>query len=225
VTARRLSVFGEDLVPLEQRDFWSHGVGWNYRNQELSSALARAQLPRLDRYNQTAEQNGTILTEGLQSVRGITPPYVPDDRGCSYWKYMIQVEPQQLGFDGPPRELRDRILHALQAEGVECMVWQPQPIPAQPAFRRALQPWHPRAEQVPLAPWDPQEFPVASDLCDRSLALGTEAKPLYVQDTDLMKGYLEAVHKVLGNIEDVLTADYPRRRYMVDAPVGTPGGL
>ncbi|MGH2741994.1 MAG: DegT/DnrJ/EryC1/StrS family aminotransferase [Thermoleophilaceae bacterium] len=223
LTARRLSVFGEDLVPLEQRDFWSHGVGWNYRNQELSSAFARAQLSRVDRYNETAELNASILSEGLAEVRGLTPPHVPEDRGCSYWKYMVQVEPEELGFSGDVRELRDRILHALRAEGAEAMVWQPQPLPAQPAFRRKLRPWHPADADEPLRPWDPQEYSVASDLCDRSLALGTEARPLYLQDRDLMLRYLEAAQKVVDNIDEVLVADYPRRRYMVDEPVGARG--
>lgn len=223
VSARRLSVFGEDLVPLEQRDFWSHGVGWNYRNQELSSALARAQLRRLDRYNETAQRNGARLTQGLNGIRGITPPYVAEDRECSFWKYMVQIEPQALGYGGAPRELRDRILHALRAEGVEGMVWQPQPIPAQPAFRRALQTWHPRSERAPLRPWDPDEFPVASELCDRSLALGTESKPLYLQDGELMERYVEAVRKVMENLDEVLEAEYPPRRYMVDEPVGVRG--
>jgi perosamine synthetase len=224
VTARRLSVFGEDLVALEQRDFWSHGVGWNYRNQELSCAFARAQLSRLDRYNETAERNAAVLSAGLAGLPGLTPPHVPEDRGCSYWKYMVKVEPEELGFSGDVRELRDRVLHALRAEGVEAMVWQPQPIPAQPAFRRELQPWHPRYADEPLRPWQSEEYPVASDLCDRSLALGTEARPLYVQDGELMERYVEAARKVIENIDEVLAADYPRRRYMVDEPLGAPRG-
>lgn len=213
VAARRLSVFGEDLVPLEQRAFWSHGVGWNYRNQELSCALARSQLERLDAYNARAQENAKRLTAGLADVDGVTPPYQADDRGCSYWKYAVQLDPAALGFDGDPRDLRDRILQALQAEGVEAMVWQPQPIPAQPAFRtESLHPWQP-GSRGPVRDWDPQEFPVASRLCDVTVNLGTEAKPLYVQEPELMDRYIDAVRKVLADLDTVMSAPFePRRR-------------
>lgn len=211
--ARRLSVFGEDLVPLEARAFWSHGAGWNYRNQELSCALARTQLKRLDRYNERAEANGTLLSEALADIPGVVPPHVPGDRSCSYWKYMIQLDAGALGYGGPPTELRDRVLRALQAEGVEAMVWQPQPIPAQPVFRARMRPWHARDAEDALRSWDPQEYPVSSRLVDVSFALGTEARPLYVQDAAVMERYGEAVRKVVGNLEAVLDAPFdPIRR-------------
>lgn len=204
--ARRLSVFGEDLAPLEARAFWSHGVGWNYRNQELSSAYARSQLPRLEGYNARAESNGKLLTQGLASIAGVVPPFVRKDRTCSFWKYMIQIDSDELGYSGPMSELRDRVLLALQAEGVAAMVWQPQPIPAQPAFRTDPRPWQPAHVHEELRPWDPAEYPVASRLVDVSLSLGNEATPLYVQEPSLMERYVEAVAKVIGNIEDVLDA-------------------
>jgi perosamine synthetase len=211
--ARRLTVFGEDLVPLEARAFWSHGVGWNYRNQELSCALARSQLTRLDDYNRRAEENGQRLTDGLSGIRGVAPPFVPADRTCSYWKYMVQLDPDALGYDGSVADLRDRVMRAVQAEGVEAMIWQPQPIPAQPVFRRTLRPWQSHTAGEPMREWDPAEYPVASRLVDVSLALGTEARPLYVQEPDLMDRYADAVQKVLGNVEALMDAPFePIRR-------------
>jgi perosamine synthetase len=214
IAARRLTVVGEDLVPLERRSFWAQGIGWNYRQSELPCALARAQLTRLDEHNARAEANGKLLTEGLAGVAGLTPPFQEADRGCSYWKYAVQVDPAELGFDGDPRDLRDRILAALQAEGVEGMVWQPHPVPAQPAFRRRQQTWHRRTEQEPLRPWDPAEYPVASRLCDVTFSLGSEAKPLYLQEPELMEQYAAAVRKVMGDLDTVLSVPFepkPRR--------------
>jgi len=213
IAARRLTVVGEDLVPLERRSFWAQGIGWNYRQSELPCALARAQLKRLDVHNATSEANGKRLSEQLADVRGLTPPYQEPDRGCSYWKYAVQVDPAELGFDGDPRDLRDRILLALLAEGVEGMVWQPHPVPAQPAFRRRQQTWHRRTEQEPLRDWDASEYPVASRLCDITFSLGSEAKPLYLQEPELMDQYAAAVHKVMDDLETVLSVPFePTRR-------------
>ncbi len=151
VVARRLSVFGEDVPPLEPdefRSYWSISVGWNYRNQELSSALARSQLRRLDEYNATAQANGAILTEGLSKLRGVLPPYVPDDRTSVYHKYRVRLDPAALGFDGEATELRDRVVRALRAEGLEAVLWQVHPLPANPAFRRSLRPWQCEASRI-----------------------------------------------------------------------------
>lgn len=210
--ARRLAVFGEDIIPLEVRAFWSHGVGWNYRNQELSSAFARSQLRRLDRFNERAQANALILSEAIRSIPWLTPPYVADDRGCSYWKYMVQLDPERLGFEGPAWELRERVMETLKAEGVESMVWQPQPVPAQVAFRRdRLSVWQPSVDRQPARSWDPGDFPVASRLVDVSFAVGTEKRPLYVQDAGLMEQYAAAIHKVVDNIEDVVSMPFTPR--------------
>jgi dTDP-4-amino-4,6-dideoxygalactose transaminase len=198
VAARRLSIFGEDVPPLEPgeyRSYWSHGIGWNYRNQELSSAFARSQLRRLEEYNETAQQNAQILTVGLERIDGVVPPFVSPDRTSVYHKYRVRLEPAALGFDGPATELRDRILHALRAEGVEAVVWQLLPLPAYPAFRGDRE-------------WDPVEYPQASRLLDESLVLGSETMPLFVQEAELMESYVEAVEKVLAGLERLLDAPY-----------------
>ncbi|MDQ3890599.1 MAG: DegT/DnrJ/EryC1/StrS family aminotransferase [Actinomycetota bacterium] len=209
--ARRLSTFGEDvpaLEPGELRSYWSHAVGWNYRNQELSSALARSQLRRLDGYNAVAQRNGAILSKGLAQVGGVIPPYVPDDRTHVYHKYRVRLDGAALGFDGEPTELRDRVVQALRAEGVEAVLWQAHPLPAYPAFRRELRPWHRARDGEPLRRWDPSEFPQASRLLDESLVLGSEAHPLFAQPPELMERYVDAFRKVIENLEAVLAAPF-----------------
>lgn len=201
--ARRLSIFGEDLPPGDARDgrlYRSHGIGFNYRYQELSAALARSQLRRLDDYNATAQANAATLTDGLRGIRGVTPPHVPDDRRSVFHKYRIRLEPAELGHDGPPARLRDWVVDALRAEGVEAVLWQPQPMPAQPAFRRPLEPWHPGHDGEPLRPWDPAEYPQASRLLECSLVLGSQRHPLFVQDRELMTRYVDAVTKVVEHL-------------------------
>ena len=205
--ARRLSVFGEDVPPTQPgqlRGYWSHAVGWNYRNQELSSALARSQLRRLDEYNATGQANAAILDDGLAGLRGVVPPHVPDGSTHVYHKYRVRLDPAELGFDGAPTELRDRVVQGLRAEGVEAVLWQVHPLPAYPAFRRRLAPWHAERAGEGLRPWDPEEFPAASRLLDVSLILGSETMPLFIQERPLMERYAEAFAKVLANLDQLL---------------------
>ncbi len=211
VAGRRLSVFGEDAPPLEPdefRSYWSHAIGWNYRNQELSSAFARSQLRRLDEYNATAQRNGAILTSGVARLRGVVSPHVPDDRTHVYHKYRVRLDTAELGFEGPAPELRDRVVRALRAEGVEAVLWYVDPLPACPAFRRELLPWHRKRDAEPLRPWDPAEFPETSRLLDESLVLGSEAMPLFVQEADLMHRYVEAFEKVTANLDALLALPF-----------------
>lgn len=220
LVARRMVLYGEDVEPDVPRPYWSHGVGYNFRGQEMVCAIARTRLRRLPGHNARAQANAARLTAGLTGIKGLRLPYVAPDRDSSYWRYQLQVRPEDLGFDGDPRNLRDRIMRALAAEGVQVLIWQPQPIPAQPAFRRRAQVWHPRAEAERPRAWDPAEFPVASRLCDVSLSLGTWLRPLAVQESALMDRYVEAVEKVMANLDTVLSVPvefYPR---MTDAEHG-----
>jgi perosamine synthetase len=212
VAAQRLAIFGEDTPPTgpgQYRAYWSHGVGWNYRGHELTAALARSQLRRLDHHNATAERNARVLNAGLDSLPGVHPPHVPDDRSCVFYRYRIRIDPDELGFAGPPLELRDRLLWALQAEGVAASLWQLRPLPAQPLFRRGgrFRSWQPGDDDA-IEPWDPQEYPVATRLLESSIVLGTADHPLFNQPSELMQRYVDAFEKVLSDPTTLFTSDY-----------------
>jgi len=199
-TARRLAIFGEDvprIPPGRYRAYRSHMVGWNYRGHELTAALARSQLTRLDRVNRTAQRNAALLNAALAVHPGLRAPRVPDDRTCVFYRYRIVLDPQELGFAGPPRELRDRLLFALQREGVAASLWQLAPLPAQPVFRDRRH-----------RSWDPAEHAVTTRLLDSSIVIGTAEHPIFNQPEDLMHRYAEALEKVLSDLETVFTAHY-----------------
>jgi dTDP-4-amino-4,6-dideoxygalactose transaminase len=215
VVARRLANFGEDMPPPSYfgRYYWSHGLGWNYRNQELSAAFARSQLARLEDYNAVGARNAAILTDGLADVPGIRPPYVPEDRSSVFHVYRVRLVPEELGWDGAADDLRDRVVNALRAEGAQAGTWQHHPLPAHPVFRRSrIRPWHPSAEGEPLRSWDAADYPVATAVLKSSLVLGSGSMPLQVQDSAVMEQYVAAVAKVLHRISElppVKRADVP----------------
>jgi perosamine synthetase len=175
VAARRLAIFGEDTPstgPGQYRAYWSHGVGWNYRSHELTAALARSQLRRLDDYNRTAQRNARLLNARLGDLPGIRAPHVPDDRSCVFYRYRIRIDPDEIGFEGRPLELRDRLLWALQAEGVAASLWQLRPLPAQPLFRHGgrFRSWQP-GDDDSLVQLDPRDFDVKMRLLESSIVV------------------------------------------------------
>jgi dTDP-4-amino-4,6-dideoxygalactose transaminase len=208
--ARRFSNRGEDVPHLGPGEFRvksyiSHGLGWNYRTQEMPAALARSQLRRLHSYTENAQRNAAILTDGLAGLTGLIPPHVPGDRTSVHYKYRVRIDPAAIGWTGAASELRDRLIRSLRAEGVEALLWQTEPLPAYPAFRHAtLSPWYRALDDVPLRPWEPGEFPVASQVLDSSFIVGSEHHPIIIQSQPLMEDYVEAFAKVMSNLDAVL---------------------
>ena len=178
MAARRLAIFGEDTPPTGSGAI----PGRTGRTASAGTTAAMSSPPRWrdhncagsTRYNAPAQRNARLLTAGLDGLPGVQPPQVPDDRSCVFYRYRVTIDADELEFAGPPLELRDRLLWALQAEGVAASLWQLRPLPAQPLFRRGgrFRSWQP-GDPDALDPWDPQEFPVAARLLESSIVLGT----------------------------------------------------
>src|SRR5207237_1386396 len=81
--ANRARMFGEDVRQSDEasyditrsldgnRAYDSLGMGWMYRTNELSAAVARAQLSRLDHWNENAQRNAEILSQRLRALPGV----------------------------------------------------------------------------------------------------------------------------------------------------------
>jgi dTDP-4-amino-4,6-dideoxygalactose transaminase len=206
--ARRLAMFGEDIekrLDASAPEYLSHGLGWNYRCSELTAALARSMLRRLDKVNDRARGNAAVLDAGIASMPATIPPPLLDDRVSIYHKYRVRIDRNALDSRWDATQLRNRLVRALQAEGVAASLWHVHPLPANPAFRKgALQSWAPGDDDLPLRPWHPERFPVTSRLLDESLVLGSERFPIYSQTPELMSLYIEAFRKVLDNADELM---------------------
>jgi perosamine synthetase len=212
LVASRVSNFGEDAPPPTHfgRYYLSHGLGWNYRGQELSAAFARSQLRRLDEYNERARRNAERLSANLSTVRGVAPPTVPADRSSVFHLYRLRLRPDRLGGGPAPAGLRDRVIQALLAEGVPAGTWQHLPLPAHPVFRRRrMRPWHPDLDGDPVDDWHRSEYPQAVRLLDESLIIGSGTHPLRAQDLEMMDRYAEAVSKVADQVDRLPAAPTP----------------
>lgn len=209
--ANMLRVFGEYIRPEEGRKYMAYTMGWMYRTQEMPCAFARSQLRRLDKYNGIARRNGDYLTRELSKIKGINPPITPKDRTHVYHKYRIRLDPKALGVNTEPIKFRDAVQKALQAEGVDTVLWQTTPIPGQPLFQ-ILEgygkgcPWKcNNTRKIDFKKeYAPDNYPETVKLLDNSLVICSESHPIFIQRMKLMEYYVEAFHKVFDNIDQVI---------------------
>ena len=215
--ASRMRTFGEDLRPSDEatyqpqraldgsRAYDSLGMGWMYRTSEMSAALAHSQLRRLDDMVGQARRNAEIISRHLRELPGVTPPIVPSDRTSCYHKYRVRLDATKLGIKASPRQVRDAVLRALCAEGVDAVLWQTMPVPGQTLFREKTGfgggvPWS-LGSQVS---YDLGQYPETTRLLDSSIILFSQTHPIAPQSAALCEAYAEAMAKVWGRLDEVL---------------------
>jgi dTDP-4-amino-4,6-dideoxygalactose transaminase len=217
--ANRFRMFGEDIResdkqafdpsrPLDgAREYNSLMMGWMYRTNEMTAALCRSQLRRLDASLEQTRRNAAFLTERLRAIPGMIPPYVPADCTSSYYQYRLRLDGKALGLGLPVTAFRGKLLAALAAEGVEVSLWQTVPVPGQALFQERTGyglacPWKcPLGEEVK---YDLQEYPETLRLLEDSLVIGSHSYPLFPQPPALLEKYVEAFQRVFANLDQVL---------------------
>lgn len=149
--ARTLWSFGETRSPVESRDYHAYALGWMYRNNDLSAAFARAQLTRLDHYLATQRANARVLTEELSGTPNLILPTAPYDAVSNWYNYIIRLDMAALGHEADAESFRDRVVEAINAEGLNASVWQRFVLPAMTVFQAQNAygkgcPWHCKQE-------------------------------------------------------------------------------
>ena len=92
-------------------------VGMNYRITELQSAVALAQLGRVEEFVARRRKLGDLLTQKISGIPGVYPPADSTVSGNTYWFYPVRVNEEELGMT------KERFIAALGAEGVSSWVW------------------------------------------------------------------------------------------------------
>ena len=97
---------------------WLHdSFGTNWRLTEMQAAIGRIQLRKLSGWVMRRRENARLLDECFARVPSLRITQPQGNVGHSYYKYYAFVRPERLASDWS----RDRIVHAIQAEGVPCM--------------------------------------------------------------------------------------------------------
>jgi dTDP-4-amino-4,6-dideoxygalactose transaminase len=92
-------------------------LGYNFRMTDIAAAIGRAQLAKLDRFNERRRRNASLLDEALAGVEGVVTPV--ERRGCRhvYHQYTLRV-----GGD------RNRFQHRLGELGIGTAVHYEVPV-------------------------------------------------------------------------------------------------
>jgi perosamine synthetase len=138
-------------------------LGYNYRLDEMSAALGRVQLTRLDEIMEKRQQVANWYAERLVEIPAVEGPAIASQTTRMSW--FVYVVRFATGFD------RDAVARQLGEMG----------IPARPYFL----PIHLQPYMVERFSYRPGDFPITEDLGQRGLALPfsgvmTEAQVDYV---------------------------------------------
>lgn len=202
--AKQLWSFGETRTPLEDRDYHAYALGWMYRNNELVAAFGRAQLSKLDHYLQAQKANAQRLTDCLKDVPHLILPTEPDGFEHDWYNYTIRFDMEALGHAHDAAACRNKIMKAMQAEGVETSVWQAYILPAMTVFQAKNSygkgcPWScPHAAPVD---YSPDNYPVAQKHSDWHTGMTT---PLRAPNgPEVAELVARAIRKVMANLDQL----------------------
>ena len=102
--------------PRGDRGYFHRTSGSNFRLNEFSAAVLRAQLSRLDEQIETRERRAPLLDRLLRQIPGVVPQG-RDERATRVPHYMAMFRVPELAG-----ERRDRLVDALNARGVPAFV-------------------------------------------------------------------------------------------------------
>jgi perosamine synthetase len=211
--ANSIRNFGQDVALAEEpafdqsrpldsnRAFDSTRIGFMYRGNEMQAAFARAQLARLPEATENARANAERLSHALSELPGVSPVSILAGTESAHHKFRVRLDPAAAGVDLSPRALRDATLRGLRAEGLEVVLWQVDPLPAQALFRQRIGfgggfPWSLDHKTDFDALYDATRFPNTQLLLDSSIVLFSQSCPLIAQTAEVVDIYAKAFARV-----------------------------
>lgn len=156
---------------------WLHeSFGTNWRLTEMQSAIGRVLLRKLPQFVEKRRALAGILTERFSSIPALRITVPPADVTHSYYKYYVFLRRERVAPDWD----RQRIVDAINAEGVPCFAGSCSEIYLEKAFPPEFRP--------------PERLPVAKELGETALMFLVHPT---LNERD-MQDTADAVEKVLA---------------------------
>ncbi|MBC5800363.1 MAG: DegT/DnrJ/EryC1/StrS family aminotransferase [Candidatus Eremiobacteraeota bacterium] len=147
VRARRFRHHGQGA----QYEYLS--LGYNYRMTDITAAIGRVQLARLETLTAARRANAAFYDAALGDLEGVAVPFVPTGVEHAYHQYSLLIDPGRTGNGAD----RDAVRAALAERGVASGVYYPKPLHLHPLFA--------------AYGYGPGDFPVAERIAGQILAL------------------------------------------------------
>ena len=109
-----------------EKERYHHSVlGYNFRMTDIAAAIGLVQLKKLDGFNQKRIENAEYLTEHLNGIQCIEPPFVSPQVKHVFHQYTVRVK------DGK----RNDVMNFLNQEGIGTGIHYPVPIYKQELYQ------------------------------------------------------------------------------------------
>jgi dTDP-4-amino-4,6-dideoxygalactose transaminase len=114
---------GKDFAAAQQQESgrsfrWLHrGIGTNWRMTEMQAAMGRAMLPKISERVRARQRNAAILHAAFSQIPALRVPEPGPEISHAYYRFYAYMRPERLAEGWT----RDRILAAIEAEGVPCL--------------------------------------------------------------------------------------------------------
>ncbi len=176
-------------------------IGWMYRGNEFTAAIARTLLARLPNRTAQCQANAARLSHALAALPGVIPPVVPLGSTSVHHKFRVAFDLLKAEVKIAPRLFRDAMIHALRAEGLEVVLWQTAALSAQPVFQLREGfgggwPWTTDRGFDFERMYAVGSFPATERLLNGSLLLFSQSHPLIAQPSEVVDRYAEAFARV-----------------------------
>jgi dTDP-4-amino-4,6-dideoxygalactose transaminase len=145
-------------------------LGYNFRLTDIAAAIGRAQLAKLDRFNEIRRRHASVLDEGLAGTPGIVLPKERPGYRHVYHQYTIWVEGD-----------RDRFRQRLLELGIGTAIHYELPVHRQPLYQGMG--------------YDKVSLPITEAASDHVLSLPVHPA---LSESDLDR-IIESVRKVAGS--------------------------
>lgn len=163
-----------------------------YRITELQSAVALAQLEKLDYITSRRHKLGDMFNEGIKDLEGIEPHKVEEGNYCSYWFTMIRVDPEKLCH-------RNEFTIALKSEGIPAGAgYIEKPVYMEPVFaNKSFFPggiWPAEVISGQEIEYKEGECPIAEEVLKTGIRISIDE----TMSEDMIAKWVENVKKVHG---------------------------
>jgi perosamine synthetase len=129
---RAIRNHGENIVEPLGLEQIANLVGFNFRMTEMSAAVGRVQLTKLDRLVEGREARANSLSAAVAACPGLTAPAVRDDCRHVYYVWSARYSEADTGIP------RRTVAKALQAEGVPMSEGYVRPLYLLPLFQKRI---------------------------------------------------------------------------------------